>query len=144
MIVLLVLMAFSGVVMVAQAQECTSLVNVAVSSFPADGNDWNKTNAAATAILVSTTTTPIMGRIYRITAGNSDVNVRQRVELYEGYGGNILSSSTARKIWSIDIATGTCVAQETFHAPYPLIFKRGLAAKKSSADSTVDISIQYR
>jgi hypothetical protein len=141
----------------AQAQTCTSVVKLNVSSCPVTGNTYDST---VWHPLTISTNVPVAS-IYRVTISNSDPSVAQSVRLYE-WGRIGVSSASVRLIWedtvggipaySVGSTTTTVVAFSLGptleywgnDGRWPLIAKRGLAIQKSSPSSTINVSVQYR
>jgi hypothetical protein len=152
--VMLALALILSIGTVASAQQATSVVALAISSCPVTGNTYDSTVWHPLTI----STNVALGQICTITVTNRNPAVQQNVKFYE-WGRIGTSSASVRLIWQESVgmtpytvtttSTTTFIGCEptktiTFVERWLLQVKRGLAIQKSSPDSVVDVSVQYR
>lgn len=154
MTLVLMLALVVGMIHVASAQQATSVVALAISSCQVTGNEYT----VATWHPLTISTNVALAQICTITVVNRTPTVEQRVKFYE-WGRIGTSSASVRLIWEEAVGatpyTVTTTSTTTFDGVEPtktitfverwlLQVKRGLAIQKSSPDSVVDVSVQYR
>lgn len=126
----------------AKAQECVSVASLDVSSYAyTTPSAWFPSGTSGIFIATGVVT----GRIQDICVTNSATSTVQTVSFYE-WGTVSASSTSARLIWSIVVGgtTDNQSVMQSFTERFPLIFTRGLVVRKSSPDTTVGVSVNYR